>query len=492
MKELYDNIIKKVNLRENLIEMKKLLKTEQGRKQLSSVAQGNLDFLMRLLVEQDPKVRKNAAEILGKMHCQDALDVLFDAYEAEETLFIRADYVRAMAAMDCREYLGEFRKRLEDLRKQDVPVEAKKHTDAEIRALQELLLDKEGLRKHTFSGYHCRNEVILTTKKVFADLTAQQIHTPVVRIGGGLRTETEDLLELMKIRTFREVLFVIHGCKNVPADGAQAARVLGQSDMMEIIEKNHEQPGPFYFRVGIAGEVPSEEKSRLAKETAVCLEQQMQGKLINSASHYEIELRLIRNKDGSFFPCLKFFTLPDHRFAYRRYHISAGMQPYIAAGMLKLGQAYMKEHPQVLDPFCGTGTLLIERNYLSPARSSYGTDIFGEAIAKGRANAAAAGMTIHFINRDFGDFRHDYLFDEILTDMPDKGSMAYEDLEKIYKMFFDQSSQLLNSDGIIVMYAREPGYVKKQLRFHPEFHLEQEYWVSKKNKICIFIISRNK
>ena len=57
-----------------------------------------------------------------------------------------------------------------------------------------------------------------------------------------------------------------------------------------------------------------------------------------------------------------------------------------------------------------------ERSYFSHAKSSYGTDIYGEAVLKARANAKIAGMPIHFINRDFMEFKHEYLFDEIITD----------------------------------------------------------------------------
>ena len=48
----------------------------------------------------------------------------------------------------------------------------------------------------------------------------------------------------------------------------------------------------------------------------------------------------------------------------------------------------------------------------------YGLDISEEAVLKARVNAEAAGITIHYINRDVRDFRHEYLFDEIVSDLP--------------------------------------------------------------------------
>ena len=71
-----------------------------------------------------------------------------------------------------------------------------------------------------------------------------------------------------------------------------------------------------------------------------------------------------------------------------------------------------------MDPFCGVGTLLIERAHLVPAREIYATDTYGDAITMGRENAAFAKTRINFIHRDFFDFRHEYKFDELITDMP--------------------------------------------------------------------------
>lgn len=65
--------------------------------------------------------------------------------------------------------------------------------------------------------------------------------------------------------------------------------------------------------------------------------------------------------------------------------------------------------------------MLIERDIAQPAREKYGIDIFGPAIEGARENASLAGEKINFIHRDYFDFKHDYLFDEIITNMPVRG-----------------------------------------------------------------------
>ena len=119
-----------------------------------------------------------------------------------------------------------------------------------------------------------------------------------------------------------------------------------------------------------------EQRSRFVKKLGSAIEQLSDGKLVNSPGDYEVELRLIANREGKFFPALKFYTIPDHRFAYRKHAIAASMHPSLAALIMELAAPYLKENAQIIDPFCGVGTMLIERDIRVPAREKYGTDIF--------------------------------------------------------------------------------------------------------------------
>jgi len=65
---------------------------------------------------------------------------------------------------------------------------------------------------------------------------------------------------------------------------------------------------------------------------------------------------------GSCFPVLSFHTLPDKRFVYRKNAIAASIHPSAAALMMELASPYLKEDAQIMDPFCGVGTMLIERD----------------------------------------------------------------------------------------------------------------------------------
>lgn len=489
MKNLYEKICRKEDLRASLIALKQQLKDENNRKTFHKITGGKLDAVMKCLVDEDAKVRKNAAAILGLVGDEEAVDVLMDAYEEEDQMFIRADYVKALANLDCEEYLPQFHERLNTLLEYEPQENEKKHVEEEIRQIQALILQKEGMKKHPFTGYDRANDVIFLTLPAFRDVLAEQISGKKKLLKGGVRTVVTDMEEALKIRVFQEILFVLKYDKKPKADPKEIADCLKQSDLMQILEENHKGKGPFYFRVGISGNLSMEEKSILTRQTAAAIEQRFSRDLINSASHYEIELRIMIGADNHAAVFLKLYTLPDHRFDYRRYSVAASMKPYLAAGLMELAKPYLKEHAQVLDPFCGVGTMLLERRFVQSARNCYGIDIFGEAIAKARANTKIAGMQVNYINRDFSDFRHDYLFDEILTDMP-AGNLKKDELDKIYQMFFRKSVGLLESHGRIICYSREMGLIKKQLRIQNSLKLLKEICIHEKSGAYLFIMEK--
>ena len=73
-------------------------------------------------------------------------------------------------------------------------------------------------------------------------------------------------------------------------------------------------------------------------------------KLANSTTDYEIEIRLIEAKDGSFVPFLKLYSMKMKRFAYRKNAIAMSIHPATAAMLMYLAKPYLKENAQILDP----------------------------------------------------------------------------------------------------------------------------------------------
>ncbi len=494
MKEWYQQLCAGENVRASLIAIKKELKKDSAKKEFCALCANSFDVIMKCLVHEDPKVRKNAAAILGALKVSEAEDVLMDAYLEEGTLFVRPEYVYALAQLPGKGYVKEMQERLRLLQTTVVAEEEKKHVQEEMAALQEFLLKKDVQRKHTFCGNRVANQVILTTLPVFRDALAKEIPFQKTLLKSGVRASVGDLDTVMQCRLWQEMLFVISGKGSFPAEPKTLAQALAASDFLDILQRNHKEINvPFAFRIEVGGALAKEDKAGYAKEVALAVEEAFAGALINSVSHYEVELRLVVKKDAdeaaTVLPMLKLYTIPDPRFRYRRYHVAASMKPYVAAGIMALAAPYLKEYAQVLDPFCGVGTLLIERRKAGAVRSAYGLDTFGEAIEKARANTRLTGMPVNYVHRDFFDFTHGYLFDEIFADMPTNLGERRE-VDGFYRRFLEKSADLLEMGGFVFCYCAEEGILKKHVRITPGLRLVQSFCVSPKNGAHLFVIQK--
>jgi 23S rRNA G2445 N2-methylase RlmL len=361
-----------------------------------------------------------------------------------------------------------------------------------------VIIGTTGIERHTFKAALGEYKVVLTTYKelrnVLIDEIADVCGDKVCDIKPyplGVVMRTTDIEGLTALRTFREMLFLL-GKGYLEADPAAAALGVWKTELLEILESFHVEEAPFYFRVDMKSSLKLDKKSLFTRRFAEMLENISGGRLINSTSDYEAEIRLVETKDGRFVPLLKLYTIPMDRFSYRTGQTAGSMHPFLAASLSRLARPYLKENAQILDPFCGVGTMLIERDILIPAGDKYGIDMFGEAIAKARENAAAADKNINFINRNYFDFKHDYLFDEIITDFPLRGKMTTGELDELYGSFFVKSTELLKNNGILILFSCEEGRIKKQLRLHKEYSLLQESCVRGKEQFNLFIIRYSK
>ena len=225
-------------VRKNLIQIKELLKDEETRKELSELSAGNSIFL-EFLNDEDPKVRKNAALILGMTGNQEMLPALVQAYEKEKTLFVKSDYLKAMQNFDCTEYLASLKQRLEELQTMQADESEKKHIRKERKELEKLLEQEEGNRLHAFCGYDQPCDMILTTDRGFAQMTAEQIHRGRKAVAAsGVRLHTEDLKSVLNIRTFREILFPIHCKTTLLPELERVAEGLLAGDLLQLLERH--------------------------------------------------------------------------------------------------------------------------------------------------------------------------------------------------------------------------------------------------------------
>ena len=483
MREVIEELLKQENTRQNLSRLRSLIKEHECKVQAYELLKEHDDLLISFLASEDAKTRKNAALLIGDLQISHLADDLFKAYESENTRFVKSSYLTALLQLDIPQLVPKLVDQKKLLEQTEITEENRKHVDEELREINKILIKYNGIKRHTPILEGVRAELLLTTNKLHREIVRRQLPVKETKLHPlGVIVKTDNIRLIMKVRTYRQMYFMINTEGLLSGDEREMASQLWKSDMYDILRRMHREPGPFYYRIESSAD--GEFQSRLS----AALDRLSGGKLINSANNYEIVIKLIQTRDGSYFPCLRLCSVKDDRFTYRKNVLSTSIHPSTAALLVELAKPYLKENAQIMDPFCGVGTMLIERKLAVPARDIYATDIYGDAIEMGRENARIAKTGINFIHRDFFDFKHDYKFDELITDMPVRGKQTRSEMELFYERFFDKAKQILAKDGIIVMYSNEIGFVKKQIRLRPEYKLLQETCILDKKGFYLFVI----
>lgn len=482
MNELLEKIKNGTELRQSVLELKMAVRDKQSGETLAKLLAGDFSVLLNLLRNEDPKVRKNAALVLGELEEPSLRDALWEAYQNERTLYVRADYLKALLHYDCAPYLEELRERMKRLDAADIPPDERKHYDGEQDAIK-AILHKTAREEHKFRGYQKSVEIILLTNRAQREATVRQLPEAAQArmLAGGVRLRTERLKEILPLRTYTELLFPVPGLKLISGSPGNMARELMRSPMMRFLRETHESDGPFYFRLDIKSPMKPEQRTDLIKKLAKELETASKRRLLNAPGGYELEIRLIANKEGRFVPLLKLFTMKDDRFAYRKEWLPTSISPVNAALIMELSKDYLTDGARVLDPFCGAGTMLTERSFLGKTDALYGVDILEEAVEKARENAQRARRNIYYINRDFFDFTHEYLFDEIITNLPAQGKTRDADeVARLYRRFLDRAPQVLKKGGTMVVYAADYQPLKEALGAHADYRVLETFCINER------------
>ncbi|MDF2944662.1 MAG: methyltransferase protein [Herbinix sp.] len=489
IRDLLNNIIQKKDIRQNLVQLKALLNEGSNKYALLYQIGNNYAIFDELLAHEDAKIRKNTALIMGNLAVPCFLEKLYETYQQETQLFVKSSYLKAMTNFDCTILLPDLKARLSELGKMKTDEDNKKHISEEMRILSELILDKEDITRHTFVGYDVPSNLVLLTNRNFQYIITEQLKSENAQeFNAGVMVKTKNLKEIQSLRTYGELLFMLDDLKVCSDDVTTAAKAIAESSLLAFMEKRHSGLAPFYFRIELKSMLALDKKSAFTKKLGFEVERLTNRSLINSTSNYEFELRMIENKEGNYNLLIKLYTLKDTRFSYRKNSIAASIQPVNAALMAALAKKYLKEDAQVLDPFCGVGTMLLERCKLVPANTMYGLDLYSEAINKAKENTEIAHAIIHYINRDFFDFKHDYLFDEIFTNMPRAiGHKNENEIFTLYQKFFSKAQEHLKHGAILILYSHDRDYIKRLI--NPKiYRIEQEYEISRKEEAYLFII----
>ena len=186
---------------------------------------------------------------------------------------------------------------------------------------------------------------------------------------------------------------------------------------------------------------------RLARETL-----SPQG-LADSPSSYAAMLRVEADADATriwFVPTFE----SDDRFAYRLSDVGASINPVVGACLARL----VRRGPSgmIVDPTCGSGTLLIERAMLDPGTMLSGIDISPTAIRAAAGNIVAAGLAARIAVRqgDGGDpSAWPDRCDEVLANLPFGMRTEDRNLDGLYRRIVGNIARTLAPGGRALLYT---------------------------------------
>ncbi|MCR5829975.1 MAG: methyltransferase [Lachnospiraceae bacterium] len=466
-------------LKELLLELKFVLKDGNGdlseTKGLKETFDLSDEDVSPILKHEDVKVRQFGSYCIACLFGDTAVEELTQAYLNEKVEYNKEHLLKALSLLDCSSGSEKLYDRLNELvKKLCKPIdESYKHYIKEVRSLLGLLHGCYGRR--SFTGTKTKSEIILTTNRNYREITLKQIKGfPKKLFNAGVMVMCDDIDQIKKIRTYDEMLFAPpfdeERYGTVATDDESAGQYIKEVLTPYILERMLIRKGeknlPVAFRVDIKGEQVQEKEAFLQKRLGELIEKYSDHSLINIRNDFDIQIRFVTRKTGVLKPLVKFYVPKDLRFSYKTQDIAAGLKPYLAALICNLCGEYMNEAAKVIDPFCGAGTLLVEREKYMSTEFLFGSDIYPAACECAEKNLFKAGLyeKSKIINKDFCSLEHKEPFNELITDLPfETEKKTVKELENVYGVFFDRSRKLLENGSYLFVYTRNSTLFKKQI-----------------------------
>ncbi len=440
---------------------------------------GDRSLLYRLLGSDDAKMRKNVARLMGQLLIAADVLPLADALEHESKRLVVPSMILALGALKTPEAISALHA-YQVKPAQEAAEE--KHVKAELEALKTALSAFQELPRHTFKEFSSKMPLELRCGRGLERVLAEELAELDVRdVSPGRVTLALNRWEKLKVsRIWREALIPLSRGVEINTENAQAVKASAVTiaaaaghKMLAILKDVYGGEAPYAFRVELAGQ------PELTKAAARALETVDNGKsLVNAPSNYEAELRVqlyeakpqaakkgaAEHSTQQAALYLKLYLTPDRRFAYRKGTVPASIHPANAAGVIRLAKPYLKEGATVLDPCCGSGTLLWERGIYGPCRSLTGVDLQRSALQMAAENykaARAGGMqgakaACKLICSDFLKYRPEQPVDELFANLPFGNRVgSHEENLRLYKGLAQRIPQWVKPGGIAVLYTME-------------------------------------
>lgn len=389
-----------------------IAKKKYGREILAPLVCRDADKLLSL---QDDKARKTVYKLIGLCAPDECADKLLQALKTEKTRFARPSIILALGnTADSKRYLSGY----------VIEPGEPKHMEEEKLALKKALGKSAAPAKEFKIRYpqYCLLTYI-KREALEAELAANKYGYNLQKGMYSVRFE-----DTRNLRCYLERLFFAGNA----GDYATAAKTL---DDMGLKGQS--------FRIE-AGGVPAEKRRDAIRSVSKGLEA---FGYIDNPSAYAFEIKLL---DLSMYA-----VFSDKRFDYRIQSVAAGINPVAAASVMRICRPYMRKDAHVLDPFCGSATMLIERAIILKPASLTGIDISPYAIKAACANRKKSGINFALIQKDCLAFEKQG-YDEVISNMPFGIRVSnHAENKKLYYGFAEKLPYLLKEDGHAFLFTQE-------------------------------------
>jgi 23S rRNA G2445 N2-methylase RlmL len=419
--------------------------------------------LVQALSDDDPKVRKNVAVALGKLADPASADALIEQLHAEPMHYVRPSIILSLGQIG-----GELvRGALEDYRPQteEEARAARLALERNAPATNAILLD---LPFRALLDIQCLDGVEAILLDELRELGQRGEPRP-----GMVRTHWDGALrDLLRSRCHASAVFPVRAPRfdGIP-DPWDVAEIIAESEAIGyILALTERGDGPIHYRVHYEPPPRTSPRRSVWVEAFIDAFRPTQAEFVNSPSRYSWEL-IVSYRHGHWYVGARPTAYPDPRFDYRVADVPAAINPSLAAAMARvIGRA---EGLVVLDPFCGSGTPLVEYDRLIPTAQLIGVDNDADALRAAERNLAAAGLAAkaRLIEGDSRALerlleRHGTpAADVIITNLPYGVRVgSYDELLDLYPAWFAQAAGVLRGDGWMGFVAKDDALVRRCLR----------------------------
>ena len=407
--------------------------------------------LCRFLFSSSPKCRKNAARLVGALKNPKDSDPLCNALLKEETLFVIPSMILAAGNLQTEKtkaVLNNYTVPISNAQSED------KHV-SEIRVSLDKALGKFSEESIPFLKKTDRTiRYLVVPPEGFSDVLCEELeekgfHADVRK--DSCYVETEDPEKLYTVRCARE--FLIPVGSGVPLEPEHIAECF-----REFLS--------FPYRLEIRNY--SGDRTKLIRSIVSAAGG------TNSPSRYAVELRIVCSSERADL-FARLCNVTDNRFRYRTGTVPASMHPSLAACIVRYAAHFLHEGvstPVVLDPCCGSGTLLFEREMYNSGGKFLGIDIDQDAVRIARNNAKSSGSRIRFIRKDMIRFRPEEKIDEMYANLPFGNRVGSHSKNKaLYQGLISKLEEWLKPGGIAVLYTMESKLLTESLRKHSSIEI---------------------